>query len=229
VRETDRIREAYARRAATGADERYALDDPANRYLFERRERDLVALLRRHGHMPLAGRDIIDVGCGNGALLRDLVRLGADAERCHGIDLLPDRIAAGRDSDHRMTLRAGDASSLPYAEASFDIALQFTLLSSVLDDAMRRAIAGDTMRVLRPGGVLVWYDFVWNPGNRDTRGIGRSELRRLYAGCRIDARRVTLAPPIARRVARISPRLCAALEAVPLLRSHLLAAARNRA
>ncbi len=222
--ETERIRDAYVRRAERGADERYSLDDPANQYLFERRERDLTALLQRYTLMPLAGRDIIDVGCGNGALLRDLARLGADADRCHGIDLLPERVEAARERDPRMTLRAGDASLLPYDDASFDVALQFTLLSSVLDGEMRRAIASETMRVLRSGGVLIWYDFIWNPGNRDARGIGLGELRRLYPGCSIDARRVTLAPPVTRRLARISPTLCRALEAVPLLRSHLLAA-----
>jgi SAM-dependent methyltransferase len=224
MRETERIREAYARRAARGADERYGLEDPANRFLFERRERALIALFHRHHLLPLAGRDIIDVGCGNGALLRDLVRFGADAERCHGIDLLPERIEGARGADGRMTLRTGDASALPYADASFDIGLQFTLLSSVLDGGMRRAIASETLRVLRPGGVLICYDFTWNPGNRDTRGIRLGELRRLYAGCVVDARRVTLAPPIARRLAGLSPRLCGALETLPFLRSHLLAA-----
>ena len=224
MRETERIRDAYTRRTERGADERYSLDDPANRYLFEGRERDLVALLDRHALLPLSGREIIDVGCGNGALLRDLVRLGADAERCHGLDLLPERIDGARERDSRMDLRAGDASSLPYPDATFDIALQFTLLSSVLDRAMRRAIATETVRVLRPSGVLIWYDFVWNPGNRDTRGIGLAELRRLYPDCSIDARRVTLAPPITRRLARLSPHACRALEAIPRLRSHIMAA-----
>jgi SAM-dependent methyltransferase len=227
MRETERIREAYARRAERGADDRYSLDDPANRYLFQRREHDIVALLKRHALLPLAGRDIIDIGCGNGALLRDFVRLGADANRCHGIDLLPDRIDAAREREPRMTLTAGDASSLPYPDRSFDIALQFTLLSSVLDAEMRRAIASETMRVLRPRGVLIWYDFIWNPGNRDVKGIGLAELRRLYPACSVDARRATLAPPITRRLAGVSPALCRALEAVPLLRSHYLAAVRK--
>ncbi len=229
MRETDRIRDAYARRAGRGLDERYSLDDPANRYLFACRERDLVALLRRQGLLPLDGRAIIDVGCGNGALLRDFVRFGADPARCIGIDLLQERIDAARERDPRMTLTSGDASALPYPDASFDIALQFTLLSSVLDAPMRRAIASETMRVLRPGGVLIWYDFLWNPGNRDVRGIRLGELRELYPRCAIDARRVTLAPPLTRRLARTSPALCRALEALPLLRSHYLAMVRKDA
>jgi SAM-dependent methyltransferase len=228
VSETDRIREAYARRAERGADERYSLNGPANAYLFASRERDIVSILRRHRLMPLAGRDILDAGCGNGALLRDLVRLGAEAARCSGVDLLAERIDAARAADPRMRFDCGDASSLPFADASLDIALQFTLLSSVLDTSMRRAIASETMRVLRPGGVLIWYDFLWNPGNRDVRGIRLGELRALYPGCAVDARRVTLAPPLLRLCARISPTLCRALGAVPWLRSHYLAAVRPR-
>jgi hypothetical protein len=79
------------------------------------------------------------------------------------------------------------------------------------------------MRVLRPGGVLVYYDFIWNPGNRDTRGLRLGDLHSLYPRCAVDARRVTLAPPITRVAARLSVRLCALLERVPVLRTHYLA------
>lgn len=226
--ETERIRRAYDARAAAGADERYALTSPANLYLYQRRERDLLDALRRNGLLPLDGKRVLDVGCGSGGVLRDFVRYGARPEGCAGVDLLPERIASARAaSPAGMTFDAGSADTLPYGDASFDIALQFTLLSSVLDSAMRQRIAAETLRVLRPGGAAVWYDFTWNPGNRDTRGIGMRELRALYAGCRIDARRVTLAPPMTRRVARYSFTVCRALEAMPFLRSHLLAVIRR--
>ena len=225
--ETERIKDAYARRAATGADDRYALDDPANSYLFRRRAADVQQLLRDHAMWPLAGRDIVDVGCGNGGVLRELVAWRADASRCAGIDLLDQRVEAARTAQPSMDIRAGDASSLPWPDASFDIALQFTLLSSVLDDTMRSAIAAETLRVLRPGGLLVVYDFTWNPRNRDVRGVNANALRALYAACTVDARRVTLAPPITRLVARHSLSACATLERLPFLRTHILAAIRH--
>jgi ubiquinone/menaquinone biosynthesis C-methylase UbiE len=224
--EEERIRDAYARRAESGADERYALNDPANRFLFRRRAADVQALLREHGAWPLDGRDIVDVGCGNGSVLREFVSWGAESARCSGIDLLDERAEAARAAEPAMTIVQGDASKLPWDDASFDLAVQFTLLSSVLDDAMRRAIAFETRRVLRPGGLVVVYDFVWNPLNRDVRGVGAKTLRALYAGCDVDARRVTLAPPITRRLARHSLSACAALERLPFLRSHVLAAIR---
>jgi hypothetical protein len=80
------------------------------------------------------------------------------------------------------------------------------------------------MRVLRPGGLLVVYDFTWNPLNRDVRGVNAGTLRALYPSCAVDARRVTLAPPITRLLARHSLSACSALERVPFLRSHILAA-----
>jgi len=228
-REAERVRAAYARRAARGDDERYSLLNPANLYMYQRRERALLSMLRRHGLAPLAGRRIVDVGCGSGGLLADFLRYGARAEDLAGADLLAERIESARRRFPAIAFAVADASALPYAGASFDVALQFTLLSSVRDRAMRESIAAETLRVLRPGGALVWYDFIWNPLNRDVRGIGLRELRRLYAGCAIDARRGTLAPPISRRLSRGSWTVCRLLEAAaPWLCSHYLAVVEKR-
>lgn len=100
-------------------------------------------------------------------------------------------------------------------------------MSSVLDGETRRRIAAETLRILRPGGLLVWYDFIWNPLNRDVRGLRLGEIRALYPGCALDVRRVTLAPPLLRPLARLSMRLCRVVEAVPFLRSHYLIGVRK--
>lgn len=222
--DADRVREAYARRLQRRDDDRYALADPVNLYLFQRRERAVLDLMGDHRLLPLDRARIVDVGCGNGSVLRDFMRWGAAAHLCAGIDLLEDRVAVAREmSPPGLDIRCGSAEALPWADASFDIAVQFTLLSSVLDVGTRRRIAAETMRLLRPGGALLYYDFIWNPGNRDTRGLRLSELRTLYEGCAIDARRTTLAPPISRQVARLSWTAARLLEAVPILRSHYIA------
>jgi ubiquinone/menaquinone biosynthesis C-methylase UbiE len=228
MNETERAREAYARRAARGADDRYDLSDRANVYLFERREANILDLLCKHGLLALKEQRIVDIGCGNGSVLRDFVRWGATPSLCAGIDLLEERIEAGNDLVAAgCDLRAGSAGELPWPDESFDLAIQFTLLSSVLDPQTRRRIAAETMRVLRPGGALVYYDFIWNPGNADTRGLGLKGLQTLYPNRSIDARRVTLAPPIGRRLARVSFAAARLAEAVPLLRSHYLALVRK--
>ena len=99
-----------------------------------------------------------------------------------------------------------------------------TVFTSILDDTMRAAVAREVVRMLRPGGALLWYDFAWNnPQNKNVRGISRRALHALFPTLHGDVRALTLAPPIARLVAPRSWALATALEAIPLLRTHLIA------
>ncbi len=123
-----------------------------------------------------------------------------------------------------LALSCADGQALPYAAASFDLILQFTAFSSLLDDGVKQRVAAEMRRVLRPAGLIIWYDFWINPSNPRTRGIGRAEIRRLFPGCRIDLRRITLAPPVARRLARRCWLACVALEDLKFLNTHYLAA-----
>ena len=96
---------------------------------------------------------------------------------------------------------------------------------------MRRRAAAEMLRVVRPGGVILWYDVRHpNPRNRDLVPIGRREIRAVFPGCEIDFATATLLPPLARRLAPLSPVACRLLEAlVPPLRSHLAALIRRPA
>lgn len=222
--EVGRVREAYARRAERGLNARYVWFDPANLYLFQRRERALLETLRRHRLVPLAERRVLDIGCGDGSVLRDLVRYGASPRCLEGVDLLPERVERARELSPSMRFSLGDARALPYPGEAFDLALAFTLLSSVVDSGGRRRVAAEAMRVLRRGGVLLVYDFWVNPGNPDVRPLRAREIGELFAGHRVDLRRVSLAPPIARALAGWSWLACELLEKLPFLSTHYLAA-----
>lgn len=152
-----------------------------------------------------------------------LIACGADPRRLHGIDLRADAVEAARDRLPLCDLVVGDASDLPFPTDSMDLVLQLTALTSILDGEVRRRVAAEMIRVCRPSGLVVSYDFTANPTNKDTRGLGAREIRSLFPGCTIEMHRVTLAPPIARRIAPRSRRLAAILGAVPPLRSHLIA------
>jgi SAM-dependent methyltransferase len=125
-------------------------------------------------------------------------------------------------------VQCGSATELPYPEAHFDLVIQATVFSSVLDQSMRRRMAAEMMRVLRPGGLVLWYDLaIANPRNRDTRPIGKSEIAELFPGCRRDLARVSLAAPIARRLASRSWLGCSLLSEIPILRTHYIGAFRK--
>ena len=223
MREAERLRAAYARRREQGLDGRYSSADPANLYLYQQRERALLEALASHDLLPLAGRRILDVGCGDGSLLRDLERYGARPQDLAGVDLLSWRLPGG--SPEAPTLAAADARRLPFVDGAFDLALAFTLISSVVEGESRAQAASEMMRVVRPGGVAIVYDFWINPTNRDVRPLRLGELRRLFPGCAVRWRRLTLAPPLLRLLAPRSRLACRLLEKVPFLQTHYLAAA----
>jgi ubiquinone/menaquinone biosynthesis C-methylase UbiE len=219
--EEARVRAAYARRAAG---DRYAYSNPAHLFLMQERERATLTLLERHGLLPLGSRPVLEVGCGTGQWLRDLVRWGAEPEALNGVDLLADRLSQARAScAPSVVLAQASATELPFPTARFDLVLQSTVFTSILDRGVRRAAAQEMLRVLRSGGAVLWYDYYFdNPRNPDVRRVGRRELEALFPGCRMVIERVTLAPPLARLLARHARPLCEMLAHVPWLRTHYL-------
>jgi ubiquinone/menaquinone biosynthesis C-methylase UbiE len=181
-------------------------------------------MLWRHGLADLSKARLLEVGCGDGWWLRKFVEYGADQRNLRGVELLPDRVERARVLSPNIQVTQGDASRLHMPDGSFDIVLQSTVFSSILDPAMRRAVASEMLRVLSPGGLVIWYDMrVDNPGNPDVRGVPRSEVEALFPGCVCRFRRATLAPPLARRLAPASRALCQLLSAFPFLLTHYLA------
>jgi len=61
-----------------------------------------------------------------------------------------------------------------------------------------------------------------NPRNPDVRGVPLRRVRELFPDGKVKRCRVTLAPPIARRVVGIHPALYTLFNAMPFLRTHIL-------
>ncbi len=165
---------------------------------------------------------LLDVGCGGGTWIREFILFGMLPENLFGVDVLPERAAeARRLSPSAVTFVEGNAARLPFPDDSFDIVFQSTVFSSVLDPIVRQKIASEMLRVLLPGGLVLWYDFHANiPGNRFVVGIRRREIHALFPSCRIELRRLTLLPPLARILGPISPVLVMALAAPKVLCTH---------
>ncbi len=199
----------------------YAHLSRAGRYIHTTRDAALFALLRRNGIDALGGLDIVEIGCGTGSLIRTLVHYGANPSLIEAVDMNSARASATRQHHQRVAL--ADAAALPYADASFDLVLAFTSFSAMLTDKTRFSAASESMRVLRPGGIAVLYDFRVNPTNRHVRPVREEQIREWFSGHRLEIEQVTLAPPIVRALWGM-PALCRPLERIPWLRTHLLAA-----
>jgi ubiquinone/menaquinone biosynthesis C-methylase UbiE len=221
--ETERIRAVYARRRQNIPPDRYALLNPFVLCSTHEREDAMAALFRRAHLHSLEGLRVLDVGCGRGELLRRFLSFGGSPSLLFGIDLLPEHVDAARKLAPHFEITCGSADWLPFPDAHFDLVTQFTLLTSVLDNGIRQAIADEMARVLKPGGKLLWYDFSFNnPRNPDVRGIGKAEVRRLFPGFSMDGRRITLAPPLGRTIAPRSRLLYYLLANIKPLCTHYI-------
>jgi succinoglycan biosynthesis protein ExoA len=178
--ERERIRRVFERRDA-------APSRPLGAERADARRHEVRALLAAHGATPRAARRVLDVGCGRGDSLAAFDEANGTAST-YGVDLLPSRVAAARERRPRARFAVADAGVLPFRDAAFDVCTLFTVLSSIRDPDLRRHVAAETLRVLRPGGAVLVHEFSWNPLNRDVRGVRRSELPRLFPGCRVTAR-----------------------------------------
>lgn len=224
--EARRIREVYARHQDRWRQTKYRGWMPGNLFTEQEREREMLDLLRRHERLPLTEQRILDVGCAAGKTLLTFLRFGARPQNLFGVDVLEHEIDEARTLAPHLNFQVADAQCLPFHSRSFDLVLSLTVFSSIESPAIRRLVADEMRRVLRPGGEALVYDF-WITGwaNRDTRPIPLREIRRLFPNADIDARRLTLAPPLARRLGRW--RLaCELLGCVPMLRTHWLALVR---
>jgi ubiquinone/menaquinone biosynthesis C-methylase UbiE len=223
MQEIERIKEVYLKRKVKDQSGVYSFFNKAHVFMIQRRDSEMLNMLRDRRISGLEDKRILDVGCGTGGELRNLLRYGAKPENLFGIDLLEDRINVAARLSPNIQFRCCNAESVPFKDNSFDIVTQFTAFTSILDKQMKKNVAGEMLRVLSPGGMILWYDYHRsNPKNRDTKGVKREEIQELFPNCYIYLKNITLAPPIVRALAPYSIILCHLLEKIPLLCTHYL-------
>jgi glycosyltransferase involved in cell wall biosynthesis/SAM-dependent methyltransferase len=114
-------------------------------------QKRLALIEKRLG--KLAGKRILDCGCGAGEYVSALNRLGADA---WGIEFDEKKVLKFKSRNHRLADRVsvGDIQNINFDENSFDVALVNEALEHVPDD--ERALR-EVHRILKPGGALVLF------------------------------------------------------------------------
>lgn len=226
--ERTRIADYYRDRANPQVEGRYGPFNRGDLFRVQHLERDVLDALKRHRFTELSTLSVLDVGCGDGWFLRRLAACGANPALLAGVDLLPARITLARHLAPGIDLRCADATNLPWPDHAFDLVFQMGMFATIREEAMRRAVAAEMARVLKPGGAAVSYDFRVARDRQNTRPLKRSELASMFPGFGLDARRVTLVPPLARALAGRSWLACDLLEALPVLRTHDLVVLRRR-
>lgn len=221
--EVRRIRAVFEQRKKVQVSEWIPHFNLYARYLAYERTGVLIHALRQLNVKTLGGMKILDVGCGGGTLLRYLYDFGAKPKDCFGIDVLENTLQGAKELSPNVGFFVANGARLPFADDTFDLVFQSLVFTSVLNPGIKRAMAAEILRVLRKGGRFVWYDFTYdNPQNQNVRGIARREIRELLPGCKLHFWRLTLAPPIGRITAALSPFLFHVLSQIPFLCTHCL-------
>ncbi|MEU6586473.1 methyltransferase domain-containing protein [Nocardia sp. NPDC046763] len=104
------------------------------------------------------GDHALDLGCGPGRLANELARQAGPDGRAVGVDPSPQMIAyATAHAALNCSFDLGAAQSLPYPDASFDVATSTFAMHHIAESERKTALAG-VFRVLRPGGRLLLAD-----------------------------------------------------------------------
>ncbi len=214
----------YQRIMTPGYSSRWAMTNPGNQQILAERDA-LLALMMQQVQVRHVLR-VLDLGCGNLSILPASITVDMRV----GLDLLIDRLKALHVNHGDVPVVHGDGARLPFADGSFDVVVLSTMMTSVLDDRIRRLVGTEVERALRPGGALLWYDMrMPNPRNDATRAIGRRELRRLFPNLSGEVKSLTVVPVLARRLGSFAPRGYSLLRRLPFLRSHLAGCLLKRA
>jgi len=144
-------------------------------------ELDLLAAL-----VPLAGQDIIELGCGAAKLARTLLERHPDS-RVTGLEVderqHAKNIAAPQ---QRLQFVVGGAEAIPSPDANFDLALMLKSLHHVPRPLLAKAL-GEAARVLRVGGHLYVSEPVYDgPLNEVTRLFNDERVVRAAAQAALD-------------------------------------------
>lgn len=188
----------------------------------QEKQRAFLSFLRDDYGSNIENLRILEIGVGYGANLMLFLYWGASPNNLFGIDIVKERCTQARALlPNGCKILNGDALKLGSEVGKFDIVVVSTVLSSIIDREFRKKLADKISLLVNDHGAILLYDFIFNnPNNIDVRKVTVSEAKELFPSFSIKTKRITLAPPIARVVCRISPKLYTFFNLLPFLRTH---------
>ena len=223
AKEISEVASRYERRKLQNISGLYSPTTMAVMMARQERERALIYWMHTSGLLPIGDKTLLEIGCGTGGNILEMLRFGFEPHNLVGNELLQDRGLIARLRLPAVTqIHIGDALTMDFV-MQFDVVFQSTVFTSILDDEFQERLANRMWELVKPGGQILWYDFVYNnPKNKDVRGVPVSRIKSLFPLGQFHFQRVSLAPPIARRLVPIHPILYSVANILPLLRTHVL-------
>lgn len=217
--EADNVKERYKRRQTEKSASLYDAQRPYVRHATREREDVYEQGIRAHFE-SIENLKIIEIGAGAGGNISFFKRIGIQPKNIYANELIPERAKALREAHPDIHIIEGDATALDKSMMQqFDIVFQSTVFTSILDDSFKLKLASIMTQLMKPNGMMLWYDFIYNnPSNKDVKGVGVEEVRLLFPELSLCFSKITLAPPIGRRVGN----LYRFFNLLPMLRTHVV-------
>lgn len=137
---------------------------PLGTYL---RDTPVLDVPREVGLQP--GHRVLDLGCGDGAMARLLAERAGLRRPPVGIDVSRQALRRGAAGGAaRVELVAAGASRLPFRDESFHLVVAAHLFRHLEDDTLYRTLL-EVHRVLKPGGILLGWEFAPTSSRRLNR------------------------------------------------------------
>ena len=223
MNEFDELKNIYQQRDEFLKD-RYNPLNPDIMMTVQEKERLIVKWINTEKISPVSSKKLIEIGCGNGSNLLFFLKLGFKPENIVANELIEQRAESARKLlPETIKIIIGNAIDLQLPAEEFNIVFQSTVFSSILSFDSRKKLADIIWKIVKPGGGILWYDFIYNnPQNPNVRKVTLKEVKQLFPIGEIKYCRLTLAPPISRVVTKIHPNFYHLFNLFPFLRTHIL-------
>jgi len=221
VSEFSRIRRVYADRAKSGKGSKYSWHTPHAGYRQSIKFRMFSKALKYSFDNNLSNVKALDIGCGTGGFLRQLIEWGGSPPHLIGVDFIDTRLEmAKKMSPSDVSWHLGVLNS----KKEFNLVSAHTVFSSILDDSARQSLADQMWKQVCKGGWIMIFDFRYNnPSNPDVRKVTLRELKKWWPDDNHFILIDMLAPPIARYLVGKNYFFAELLTMIfPFLRSHFV-------
>lgn len=180
-------------------------------------------LLMSENGLEVQTAKVLETGSGYGDGLRPFLLSGFKPQNLYGVDLMPARLEIARTSLPASNLMHGNAGNLRelFDDGQFDVVTEQFCFCHVPDEELKRAMASEMLRVVRPGGFILIQDWRMSAPSRGIYGVSQAYIKELFGvGRESEVLRVFpshLWPPIGNRVSRYVPALYPLLRLAPFM------------
>lgn len=217
--EIDNLKQVYQQRKNIKISYDFVL--PQNYYFVSSREKVFVSSLLKYFGTDFSKLKVLDLGFGSGNDIFTLIKSGFAVENISGVEVIEERFHHVKRIIPNLDIKLNNGFNIPFEDEKFDIVIQSTVFSSILNPQSRKELANEMIRVLKPNGKIFFYDMRFNnPWNKNVTKMDKAEINILFPQKNKTFNFITLNPVIARKLASKSIILCEFLEKIPLLCSH---------